>query len=173
MSKTKKIAIQGVMLAIMLVFQTMKGISPYITGPVVNLVLIAVTYYFSLPSGILFSIIAPITSFFITPSPILKAMPMIVVFIALGNIVLCFFVNLLKNKNLALDLFIASTIKAIFMGISISSIIIPIFSKGTQLPEAALATAKFTFSITQLITAYIASFISYFALKNIKLENTK
>lgn len=169
-SKTKKIAVLGVLLAVMLVFQTMKGISPYITGPVVNLVLIVVTYYFSLPSGILFSIIAPITSFFITPSPILKAMPIIVVFIALGNIVLCFFVNLLKNKNLALDLFIASTVKAIFMGVSISLITIPIFSKGTNLPEVALATAKFTFSITQLITAYIGSVVSFVVFKTLKIK---
>lgn len=170
MSKTKRIAILGVLLAVMLVFQTMKGISPYITGPVVNLVLITVTYYFSFSSGLLFSIIAPITSFFITPSPILKAMPLIVVFIGLGNIVLCFFVNLLKKRNLALSLFVASTVKAIFMGVSISLIIIPIFSKGTQLPEAALATAKFTFSFTQLITAYIGSVVSYIVFKTFKIK---
>lgn len=168
--KTKRIATLGVLLAIMLVFQFMKGVSPYITGPVVNLVLIIVTYYFSLSYGVLFSIIAPITSFIITPSPILKAMPLIVVFIALGNIVLCFFANLLKNKNMALDLFVASTLKAIFMGVSISLIIIPIFSKGTQLPAPALATAKFTFSITQLITAYIGSMIAFVAIKTLKIK---
>lgn len=168
--KTKKIATLGVLLAIMLVFQFLKGVSPYITGPVVNLVLIIVTYYFSLSSGILFSIIAPITSFIISPSPILKAIPLIVVFIALGNIVLCFFVNLLKNKNLALDLFVASTFKAIFMGVTISLIIIPTFSKGAQLPEVALATAKFTFSITQLITAYIGSVIAYITINTIKIK---
>ena len=168
--KTKKIATLGVLLAIMLVFQFLKGVSPYITGPVVNLVLIIVTYYFSLSSGILFSVIAPITSFIISPSPILKAMPLIVVFIALGNIVLCFFVNLLKNKNLALDLFVASTLKAIFMGVSISLIIIPIFSKGTALPEVALATSKFTFSITQLITAYTGSIIAFIVFKTLKIK---
>lgn len=167
---TKKIATLGVLLAIMLVFQTLKGISPYITGPVVNLILIMTTYYFSLPSGILFSIIAPITSFLITPSPILKAMPLIVVFIGLGNAVLCFFVNLLKNKNLIFDLFISSTIKALFMGVMISLIIIPIFSKGTQLPEVALTTAKITFSFTQLITAYIGSLISFIVIKTFKFK---
>lgn len=170
MTKTKKIAILGVLLAVMLVFQTMKGISPYITGPVVNLVLIVVTYYFSFSSGLLFSIIAPLTSFIITPSPILKTMPLIVAFIALGNIVLCFFVNLLKKRNIALSLFVASTVKAIFMAVTISLIVIPIFSKGTTLPEAALTTAKFTFSVTQLITAYIGSVVSYVVFKTIKIN---
>ena len=168
--KTKKIATLGVLLAIMIVFQTLKGISPYITGPVVNLVLIFVTYYFSFFYGAIFSIIAPITSFIITPSPILKAMPIIIVFIALGNIVLCLFVNVLKKKNLVMNLFVSSTIKAIFMGVTISLIIIPIFSKGTSLPEAALATARLTFSLTQLITAYIASIVSIALIKLMKVD---
>lgn len=168
--KTKKIATLGVLLAIMIVFQTLKGISPYITGPVVNLVLIFVTYYFSFFYGAIFSIIAPITSFIITPSPILKAMPIIIVFIALGNIVLCLFVNVLKKKNLVMNLFVSSTIKAIFMGVTISLIIIPIFSKSTSLPEAALATARLTFSLTQLITAYIASIVSIALIKLMKVD---
>lgn len=170
MSKTKKIAILGVMLAIMLVFQTLKGISPYITGPVVNLVLIVVTYYFSLGSGIIFSLIAPVSSFIISPNPIMKAVPLVVLFIGLGNVVLCLFVNLLKKKNLVLDLFAASTLKGIFMTISISLILIPFAVKSGVLPEALGTLAKTTFSLTQFITAYIASFISYFVLKYVKLK---
>ena len=168
--KTKRIAFLGVLLAIMLVFQTFKGISPYITGPIVNLVLIMVTYYFGFTYGVIFSVISPLSSFIITPSPILKAMPIIIAFIAMGNIVMCFFVNLLKKNNLILCLFSASTLKALFMGVCISLIIIPIFSQGLALPEAALNTAKFTFSITQLITAYIASVLAMFVLKLIKIE---
>lgn len=170
MSKTKKIAIQGVMLAIMLVFQTMKGISVFITGPIVNVVLIAVTYYFGFGSGVIFSIIAPITSFFITPNPIMKAVPAIVAFIALGNIVLCLFINLLKKKNLALNLFLSSTFKGLFMTISISLILVSIaVGNGTLAPQLGEA-AKKTFSLVQFVTAYIASFISYFVLKYVKLK---
>ena len=171
MSKTKRIAIQGAMLAIMLVFQTMKGISVFITGPIVNIVLITVTYYFGFSSGVLFSVIAPITSFFITPNPILKAVPAIVVFIALGNIVLCLFINLLKNRNLVLNLFVASTLKGLFMTLSISLIIVSIATNSGVLAPPLAAAAKTSFSVIQFATAYIASFISYFVLKYFKFSN--
>lgn len=166
--KVKKIATLGVLLAIMLVFQTMKGISPYITGPIVNLVLIVVTYYYGLPNGVLFSVIAPVTSFLITPNPILKTLPIIVLLIALGNIILCLFINLLKNKNRILALFVGSTLKAAFMGVSISLFVLSIFGGCTGLPEVAITTAKITFSLTQLITAYIGSVISLAVIKVLK-----
>lgn len=171
----KKIATLGMLLAIMLVFQILKGISPYITGPIVNLVLIVTTYYFGVTSGILFSIIAPVTSFLISPSPILTKLPIegaatTIAFIALGNIVLCIFIHLLRNKNITLNLFVASTFKALFMGVTISLIILPYFTKGSALPENVINTAKFSFSIMQLITAYIASFISVIAIKTLKIK---
>lgn len=168
--KVKKIVTLGVLLAIMLVFQLMKSVSVYITGPVVNFVLIVVTYYFGLTSGLAFSVIAPLTSYFITPNPILIKMPLIVVFIALGNATLCLFVHLLKKRNMVLNFFVASTAKAILMGVSISLIIIPMFGPATGLADMALSTAKITFSIRQLLTAYIGSIVSIIAIKYIHLE---
>lgn len=170
MSKTKKIAIEGVLLAIMIVFQTLKNISPYITGPVVNLVLIFVTYYFSLEDGIIFSLLSPITSFIITSNKIMMSVPLVILFVGLGNIVMCLFIRLLKSKNLILNLFVSSTLKGIFMTVSISLIIIPYAVSSGTLPEAAGVVAKATFSLTQFITAYIASVISFFVLKYVKLK---
>ena len=169
MSKTKKIAIQGVILAIMLVFQTMKGISPYITGPIVNLVLIAVTYYFSFWSGLLFSIIAPISSFLISPG-ILNTIKPIIPCVMLGNAILCFFVNLLKQKNLAASLFIGSTIKGIFMTVAIALIIIPMYANSVGAPIENFELPRKMFSITQFITSYIASVVSYIVLSRVKIK---
>ena len=158
----KQIAIGGVLLAIMIISQFFKNLSVYITGPIVNVVLVIVTLTLGLVMGIIFSIIAPITAFMITGSPVVAAAPFLMIpAIAVGNIIMCvavyvFYKNI-KNKLIALPvgLVVGSVLKALFMGAVISNFILPQFC--TSLPEKAIGIAQKTFSVTQLFTALIAS----------------
>lgn len=160
---TKQIAIGGVLLAIMIGSQFFKNLSVYITGPIVNAVLVIVTLTLGLVMGIIFSIIAPITAFLITGSPVVAAAPHLMIpAIALGNIIMCvavyvFYKNI-KNKlfiGLPVGLVVGSVLKALFMGAVISNFILPKFC--TSLPEKAIGVAQKTFSVVQLFTALIAS----------------
>ena len=160
---TKQIAIGGVLLAIMIGSQFFKNLSVYITGPIVNAVLVIATLTLGLVMGIIFSIIAPITAFLITGSPVVAAAPHLMIpAIALGNIIMCVavyvFYKRIKNKTyigLPVGLVVGSVLKALFMGAVISNFILPKFC--TSLPEKAIGVAQKTFSVVQLFTALIAS----------------
>lgn len=73
--KTKQITVTAIMLAICLVSQFFKNLSVYITGPIINAALILTVLYAGMACGIILSIITPVTSFFITGSPVMAAIP--------------------------------------------------------------------------------------------------
>ena len=73
--KTRQITVTAILLAICIVSQFFKNVSVYLTGPIINAALILTTVYAGLACGIILSIITPITSFFITGSPIMAAIP--------------------------------------------------------------------------------------------------
>ena len=73
--KTKQITVTAIMLAICLVSQFFKNLSVYITGPIINAALILTVLYAGMACGIILSIITPVTSFFITGSPVMAARP--------------------------------------------------------------------------------------------------
>ena len=75
--KTKQITVTAIMLAICLVSQFFKNLSVYITGPIINAALILTVLYAGMACGIILSIITPVTSFFITGSPVMAAIPSI------------------------------------------------------------------------------------------------
>lgn len=163
---TKQIAISGALLAIMIISMFFKNFSVYISGPIVNTVLLIATLSLGLVPAIILCIIAPIASFIITGSPVVAAAPfMIIPAIAIGNILICDAVFSLRKafKNakwsLPLGLVVGSGVKALFMGAVISHYILPNFC--TSLPEKALSIAQKTFSITQFTTALIASVLVY------------
>ena len=72
---TKQITTTAVLLAICIVSQFFKNTSVYITGPVINACLILAVLSMGIPCGIILSVITPVTSFFITGSPIIGAIP--------------------------------------------------------------------------------------------------
>lgn len=74
---TKQITTTAVLLAICIVSQFFKNTSVYITGPVINACLILAVLSVGIPCGIILSVITPVTSFFITGSPIIGAIPAI------------------------------------------------------------------------------------------------
>lgn len=170
---TKQLVQTALLLAICIASQYFKNLSVYITGPIVNLTIIIATLATGLWSGILLSIIAPITAFFFTGSPIMAAIPLMFPAVMAGNAVLAVTVWHFQNKlsfkgKLPVGLIAGSVLKAVFMGVVIVLIILPIFGNNiaSKLPNPdalpkVLATAKVTFSITQLTTALIGSALAY------------
>ncbi|MDD3205207.1 MAG: ECF transporter S component [Lachnospiraceae bacterium] len=169
---TKQITTTALLLAICIISQYFKNLSVYITGPVVNTTLILAVLGAGLYSGILLSVIAPITAFFFTGSPIMAAIPWMFPAVMAGNLVLVFFTYIFQNKitfrhHLEIGLILGSIAKAVFMGVLIVLIILPAFGdniaaklpKPEMLPKI-LATAKVTFSVTQLTTAMIGSVLA-------------
>ena len=156
--RTKQITVTAIMLAICILSQFFKNLSVYITGPIINAALILTVLYAGTVCGVILSIITPITSFFITGSPIMAAIPEMFPCIMIGNIILVLCVGLLRTKfgakaGLPVSIGIGAVLKAVFMGILISLIILP-----TYLPvkmQPMLHVLQLQFSLTQLITAII------------------
>ncbi|MBP3603481.1 MAG: ECF transporter S component [Lachnospiraceae bacterium] len=161
---TKQITVTAVLLAICIISQFFKNASVYITGPIINACLILAVLSVGLTCGIILSVITPITAYFITGSPIISAIPAIMPCIMIGNIIMVFFIYLLKNKpnskwGLPLSMVIGSIMKALFMGVSISLILIPMLLPEKMLPK--MSVFQTTFSITQLIAAIIGCVYAY------------
>ena len=156
--KTKQITVTAIMLAICIISQFFKNLSVYITGPVINAALILTAIYAGLACGIILCIITPITSFFITGMPIMAAVPALFPCIIIGNIILVVMVALLRNKfgktaGLPVSIGIGAILKALFMGLLISLIILPYMLPVKMQPM--LHALQLQFSVTQLITALI------------------
>lgn len=170
---TKQLSTAALLLAICIVSQYFKNLSVYITGPIVNATLILAVLGAGLYSGILIAVLAPITAFFFTGSPIMAAIPLMFPVVMLGNIVLVLFTYFYEYKfkfkyHLAAGLVLGSLTKAIFMGVVVVLMILPLFGgniashlpKPEALPKI-LTAAKITFSITQLITSLTGSLLAY------------
>lgn len=168
---TKQIATAGIMLALAIASQFLKGLSVFITGSIINLILIITTLYCGMFCGSVIAIITPITSFFITGSPIIAAVPLIMPCIMIGNEILVLSIGLIKKAIIAMEfnlpkvgtkrevallapsMIIGSILKALFMSVAIVRIIIPTF--GASLKPPMIVAANIQFSTTQLVTALI------------------
>ena len=145
--KTKQITVTAIMLAICLVSQFFKNLSVYITGPIINAALILTVLYAGMACGIILSIITPVTSFFITGSPVMAAIPAMFPCIMIGNIILVVCVGLLRKKcgkaaGFPVSIAIGAILKAVFMGIAIALIILPDISACSNAQDAAGITAS-------------------------------
>ena len=170
---TKQITATALLLALMIISQYFKNLSVYITGPIVNAILIIATIGIGLGSGLLLSIISPITAFFLTGSPLMAGIPLLFPTIMLGNCILVISIHFFMQKQsftyrLPVGMILGSICKAAFMGIVIVYVLFPLFGqnvsaylpKPEMLPKI-LTAAKVTFSITQLATALLGSFLAY------------
>lgn len=173
---TKQIAVTAIMLALCILSQFFKNLSVYITGPIINTILIITTLYCGMLCGSIIAIITPITSFFITGAPVIAALPLIMPCIMAGNEILVLSIGFVKKAIIAMEfklpnnetkreiailapsMIIGSILKALFMSIAIVRVIIPTF--GTSLPAPMVKAASVTFSTTQLITALIGGAIA-------------
>ena len=168
----KQITATALLLAICIISQYFKNMSVYVTGPIVNTTIILATLACGPISGIILSIIAPITAFFFTGSPIMAAIPLMFPVIMIGNCILVFSIHLLKNKfgkkaGIPVALLTGSILKSVFLGLTVILVLLPLFGDAiaTKLPKpemlpVVLATAKVTFSVTQLITALLGSLLA-------------
>lgn len=162
---TKQVTQTALLLALCIISQLLKNTSVYITGPIINAILVVTLLTVNLPASFILCIIVPLTSFLITGSPIMAAIPLMFPVIMIGNMLLVlaiwtFYKKKRQIKNLYFGMFLGCTVKTLFMWIMTSFVLFPLM--GSQLksfipkPEiykTLLASAKVTFSITQFITA--------------------
>lgn len=161
---TRQITQTGILLAVCIASQFFKNLSVYVTGPVVNTTIIIAVLAVGLFSGLLISIVAPVTAYFIAASPIISAVPTILPMIMIGNCILAFLVWFFEKKRafpagLIAGMIAGSLLKAGFMAFAITKVLFSLF--GTALSEKQLALGKVTFSVTQLITALTGSLLAF------------
>lgn len=169
---TKQLAQTALLLAICIISQFFKNLSVYITGPVVNAAIILAVLSAGLWSGIFISVLAPVTAFFITGSPVMAAIPLMFPAVMGGNVLLALGAWYFQNRfhfsfKLPAGLVLGSFLKAAFMGIVIVLILLPAFGGNiaSKLPKpealpGVLSAARITFSITQLITSLTGSLLA-------------
>lgn len=177
---TKQITITAVLLAICIVSQVFKNIHVLITGPIVNLCIVLAVLMVNLPCGIVLSIITPVTAYIIAASPVMTAVPAVIVFIMLGNIVLAVSVQVFFKKPFAkarsgeikvsyvVRAVFCALAKSVFMGVTISMWLLPTFIPEGSPLRGKMKTFQMMFSVTQFATAcigFVYVFVVYFVLK--------
>lgn len=171
--KTRTITVTAIMIALSIVVQLFKnpGTIP-ITGGLINMIIIIDTLYCGLISGVIVSIIAPITSFIITQSPLIATVPMILPFIMVGNVVIVLFAWAVRCKKLELNLLPLSLVAGSFakwgvMTLLIVQWVLPVF--GTELTPKMKTLATATYSTTQLYAALVGTALTCIVWPIIKL----
>ncbi len=172
---TKQLVQTALLLALCIVSQFFKGggmlFTIFVTGAIINACIIIAGLSCGLLCAVILSVITPITAFFIAPSPVTSAIPMILPCIMIGNALLAVCVMFILKKmqspfGLPVGMFVGSIIKATFMGISISMFLIPCFLPQKLLPK--MTTFQISFSLVQLAAAAmgcIYAYIIWIALK--------
>lgn len=171
----KQIAVVALLLAICIISQTFKNLSIFITGPIVNLCLALAVVIAGLSAAIVLSIITPVTAYFIAASPVMNAVPLIIPFIAAGNVVFVVAINFLLKKEVLksskpgysficyVNAFLCALIKGAFMGLTISLWLLPTFIPDDSPLRGKLTVFQTTFSIFQFITALVG-FLYFFII---------
>ncbi len=176
----KQIAITAMLLAICIVSQIFKDLSIFITGPIINACIVLAVLAVNLPCGLVLSAITPVTAFFITTTGPTHVLPAMMIFIALGNMVLAVGTQLLlkagfikKAGKAILDWklwvfsVVAAAAKGAFMGATISWWMLPTFLPKVVPAESPmlkkLPVLQTTFSLYQFLTAVIG-FVLVFVL---------
>ncbi len=161
---TKQIAMTAALLAICIVSQFFKNTSVFITGPVINACIILAGLCTGLACGIILSVITPVTAYLITGAPVMSVIPAIMPCIMTGNALLVICVCLLKDRiknaaSLPISMAAGCVVKALFMGVVISLILLPSFLPEKMQPM--MSKLQNTYSLVQLITAVIGSIYAY------------
>ena len=160
---TKQITTTALLLALCIVFQSMKGLSIYLTGSAVNCILVIATLYCGLFSGTCIAILTPVVAYFMGATPIMNMIPLMMLVIMVGNELNVLCVWLFHKKRMEVGMLLGCVTKALFLWLAVWFAVLPIF--GTKLPEPMVMTVKTTFSITQFVTACIGSVIAWVIYK--------
>lgn len=175
---TKEIVITAALLAVCIISQFFKNLSVFITGPVINACLIIAVLSAGLASGIILSIITPVTAYIIAASPVMMAVPGIIPLIMAGNAVLVLATYFLLKKDLTdgkglrdiksyLKAIVCALLKGVFMGLTISLWLLPTFISEESPLIKKMPVFQTMFSTTQFITAcigFVYAFIIWAAL---------
>ena len=182
---TKQIAMTAALLAVCILSQVFKNLSIFITGPIVNACLILAVLMVNLPCAIILGIITPITAYIITGGGVMAAVPIIVPFIMMGNIVIVVMTFFLIKKEMRepkdmiirihkyVVAVISSLAKGVFMGITISLWLLPTFIPEQSPLRGKMGVLQTTFSLYQFITAcigFIYAFLVWSAMKHVKMD---
>lgn len=166
----KFVATVGVALALCLVAQLFKGIQ-FITGPLVNVIIIFTGLYAGLAAGLLVAVLSPVMAYFFSPAPVMQALPQMIFVVIIGNALIVLFAVLFKRK-LILGLAIGVVAKVLAIWILSSFVVIPIFGSGLAKPM--IEAVRVTFSVNQLITSAIgAVIICLIPMKKLNLINER
>lgn len=145
----------AILLALCVAVQQFKTLSQFITGPLVNAILIIAALAVGLWSGVCIAVLSPIMAALISPAPIMKLMPQLIPMIMLGNILIVVFAWALRNKKIWVGLVLGSLAKAGFLALALAVVVLPFFGGGLNDAQRTAVTAMFSYN--QLITALIGS----------------
>ncbi|MDD3394014.1 MAG: ECF transporter S component [Clostridia bacterium] len=157
--KTKQLVLTALLLAMCIVFQSLKGISVYLTGSAVNALLIMATLAVGTSSGIFIALISPVIAYFMGLTPIMQMVPIMLFVVMIGNLTLVLLASRGRREKLPAWLALGAILKAVVLWLLVWYAVLPYF--GGAVPEKMAAVVKTTFSITQLITAVIGCAIAY------------
>ena len=159
-NRIRWIAETAVFIALLITLQAVtKSMSQFITGSMVNLVLIASTLVSGFASGLTVAAISPFFAFMLGIGPKFIAL---VPFVALGNIVLVLVWGMickkgLETKNMISALVVGAVLKFAVLYGSIVRFAIPTL---LALPEKQAAVMGANFSWPQLVTAALGGFLA-------------
>lgn len=121
---TRKLALAGILLAIIIIMQLVKNVSAYISGPVINTAMVIAAVELGTWWGIGFSVIVPILSLVFAPASPMTALAtathfMTVPIIIIGNILLVLAAKIGSKKDnvviFIISLVIGAVLKWLFM----------------------------------------------------------
>lgn len=172
-NKTFRLTSAAIMLAVIIIMQLIKNVSAYISGPVINAVMVIAGIELGTLWGIGFSVIVPIMSLIIAPASAMSALAasthyLTVPIIIAGNIILVLAAKFgSKNGNLifVISLVIGAVLKWLFMWGCGELILIPAFSESLGKLSAVITKV---FSTLQLYSGLLSVILIVPADKAIK-----
>jgi len=157
-TSTRQLALAALLLALCVGAQQFKALSQFITGPIVNAVLILAVLLAGLWGALAIAVLSPALAFLIAPAPVLQAVPHMLPLIALANVVLVLCVWLPGKKHHIPGVAAGVALKPLLLFLGVRYAILPFFAAG--LPERLAGALMAAFSINQLITAAIGGVLA-------------
>ena len=167
-SKIRWITTTAIFIAMLVTLQSVtKPMGQYVTGSMVNMVLVMSTLTAGLASGVTVALLSPVFAFIFGIGP---AFVQLVPFVALGNLVLVLVWGIvcskgLEIKNMAISLAAGAVLKFGTLYIGIIKVAIPML---LTLNEKQAAMIGASFSYPQLVTAAIGGFIAMLIAPTVK-----
>lgn len=159
---TKFISTTAVLLALTLIFQSLRLITPmpqllnqYLIGSLVNLCLIVAAVIVGIKGGLVLAIVAPVVAYI---QGFMPQFPIMIVLVALGNSALVIAVALISRKNRIASYITGAVLKFVVLFIGVVRIAVPFLLANA--PDKVKGALSVQFSWPQLLTAIIGSILA-------------